>query len=47
MGDAGVRAMRMAEEVGAVVCFGTVTTGPSLVIQTHEVCFESFLVPGN
>jgi imidazolonepropionase-like amidohydrolase len=33
---AGVRAIRYAEDAGVCVCFGTDTTGPTLVMQTYE-----------
>jgi imidazolonepropionase-like amidohydrolase len=37
VGNAGAQAIRMAEEEGVTVCFGTDTTGPTLPMQTFEV----------
>ncbi|KAI0168504.1 amidohydrolase [Pestalotiopsis sp. NC0098] len=45
VGDAGVRAIRYAEEAGVCVCYGTDTTGPTLVMQTYEFVVRSKLLP--
>jgi imidazolonepropionase-like amidohydrolase len=45
VGDAGIRAIRIAEEAGVVVCYGTDTTGPTLVMQTYEFVVRSKLLP--
>lgn len=45
VGDAGVRGIRIAEEEGVCVCFGTDTTGPTLVMQTYEFVVRSKLLP--
>lgn len=45
VGDAGVRAIRIAEDAGVTVCFGTDTTGPTLVMQTYEFVVRSKLLP--
>lgn len=45
VGDAGVRAIRIAEEAGVCVCFGTDTTGPTLVMQTYEFVVRAKLLP--
>jgi imidazolonepropionase-like amidohydrolase len=37
VGNAGAQAIRMAEDAGVTVCFGTDTTGPTLPVQTFEV----------
>jgi imidazolonepropionase-like amidohydrolase len=37
VGNAGLKAIRYAEEAGVCVCYGTDTTGPTLVMQTYEV----------
>lgn len=45
VGDAGVRGIRIAEEAGVCVCYGTDTTGPTLVMQTYEFVVRSKLLP--
>jgi imidazolonepropionase-like amidohydrolase len=35
--EAGAKAIQFAEEAGVCVCYGTDTTGPTLVMQTYEV----------
>ncbi|KAL5040959.1 hypothetical protein BDW71DRAFT_201755 [Aspergillus fruticulosus] len=45
VGDAGVRGIRYAEEAGVTVCYGTDTTGPTLVMQTYEFVVRSKILP--
>jgi imidazolonepropionase-like amidohydrolase len=45
VGDAGIRAIRYAEEAGVTVCYGTDTTGPTLVMQTYEFVVRSKILP--
>lgn len=45
VGDAGIRAIRYAEDAGVCVCYGTDTTGPTLVMQTYEFVVRSKLLP--
>ncbi|KAL4877787.1 hypothetical protein BJY04DRAFT_230379 [Aspergillus karnatakaensis] len=45
VGDAGVRGIRIAEEAGVTVCFGTDTTGPTLVMQTYEFIVRGKILP--
>ncbi|KAH8646125.1 hypothetical protein BX600DRAFT_555851 [Xylariales sp. PMI_506] len=45
VGNAGIRAIRYAEEAGVCVCYGTDTTGPTLVMQTYEFVVRSKLLP--
>ncbi|KAF3764081.1 hypothetical protein M406DRAFT_258812 [Cryphonectria parasitica EP155] len=45
VGDAGVRGIRYAEDAGVCVCYGTDTTGPTLVMQTYEFVVRSKLLP--
>ncbi|KAK4549375.1 hypothetical protein LTR36_006372 [Oleoguttula mirabilis] len=45
VGDAGVRAIQYAEDAGVIVCYGTDTTGPTLVMQTYEFVVRSKLLP--
>jgi imidazolonepropionase-like amidohydrolase len=45
VGDAGLKAIRYAEEAGVCVCYGTDTTGPTLVMQTYEFVVRSKLLP--
>jgi imidazolonepropionase-like amidohydrolase len=45
VGNAGVKAIRYAEDAGVVVCFGTDTTGPTLVMQTYEFVVRSKILP--
>ncbi|KAJ4389657.1 hypothetical protein N0V93_007129 [Gnomoniopsis smithogilvyi] len=45
VGDAGIRGIRIAEEAGVCVCYGTDTTGPTLVMQTYEFVVRSKLLP--
>lgn len=45
VGNAGVKAIRIAEEAGICVCFGTDTTGPTLVMQTFEFVVRSKILP--
>lgn len=42
VGQAGIKAIRYAEDAGVCVCFGTDTTGPTLVMQTYEVSDSKF-----
>ncbi|KAF4879456.1 hypotheticall protein [Colletotrichum siamense] len=45
VGDAGIRGIRYAEDAGVTVCFGTDTTGPTLVMQTYEFVVRSKILP--
>ncbi|TVY82943.1 Uncharacterized protein LSUE1_G003143 [Lachnellula suecica] len=45
VGNAGVKAIRIAEDAGVVVCYGTDTTGPTLVMQTYEFVVRSKILP--
>jgi imidazolonepropionase-like amidohydrolase len=45
VGDAGIRSIRLAEQAGVTVCFGTDTTGPTLVMQTYEFVVRSKILP--
>ncbi|KAL4954221.1 amidohydrolase [Aspergillus filifer] len=45
VGDAGVRGIRIAEDAGVTVCYGTDTTGPTLVMQTYEFVVRSNILP--
>ncbi|KAF4462955.1 amidohydrolase domain containing [Fusarium albosuccineum] len=45
VGDAGNRAICYAEAAGVTVCFGTDTTGPTLIMQTYEFVVRSRLLP--
>lgn len=45
VGNAGLKAIRYAEDAGVVVCFGTDTTGPTLVMQTYEFVVRGKILP--
>ncbi|KAL4937282.1 hypothetical protein BDV06DRAFT_215994 [Aspergillus oleicola] len=45
VGDAGVKGIRIAEDAGVTVCYGTDTTGPTLVMQTYEFVVRSKILP--
>ncbi|KAH6680534.1 hypothetical protein B0J14DRAFT_578841 [Halenospora varia] len=45
VGNAGLKAIRYAEEAGVCVCYGTDTTGPTLVMQTYEFVVRAALLP--
>ncbi|KAF3061321.1 hypothetical protein GL218_03967 [Daldinia childiae] len=45
VGDAGIRAIRIAEAAGVTVCYGTDTTGPTLVMQTYEFVVRGKILP--
>jgi imidazolonepropionase-like amidohydrolase len=45
VGDAGIQGIRIAEEAGVTVCYGTDTTGPTLVMQTYEFVVRSKILP--
>ncbi|KAL3479133.1 hypothetical protein BJX99DRAFT_255909 [Aspergillus californicus] len=45
VGDAGIRGIRYAEDAGVTVCYGTDTTGPTLVMQTYEFVVRSKILP--
>ena len=45
VGDAGIRGIRIAEDAGVTVCYGTDTTGPTLVMQTYEFVVRGKILP--
>jgi imidazolonepropionase-like amidohydrolase len=47
VGNAGVKAIRYAEDAGVIVCFGTDTTGPTLVMQTYEFVVRGKILPSS
>ncbi|KUJ09973.1 uncharacterized protein LY89DRAFT_596933 [Mollisia scopiformis] len=45
VGNVEVKAIRTTEDAGVVVCYGTDTTGPTLVMQTYEFVVRSKILP--